>query len=145
MSSIIFWTIICAACLIFEFITVGDLVTIWFSLGALVTGIASLFIESVTVHVVIFVVFSALGMILLRPICIKALKKSGAKTNLEAIVDQTVKIIEPILSDKMGTAKLEGVIWNCITENGEEVASGTICKVIEIQGNKLIVKPTYKK
>lgn len=145
MPSIIFWTIICAGCLIFEFITVGDLVSIWFSLGALITGIVSLFVDNITVHVAIFVCFSAISMLLLRPICLKALKRTGGKTNLEAIMDKTVKIIEPILSDKMGTAKLEGVIWNCVTSDGEEVASGTICKVVEIQGNKLIVKPTYEK
>ena len=145
MSSVVIWAIICAGCLIFEFITVGDFVSIWLSLGALVTAIVSIFVEDITVHIVIFLAFSALSMILLRPICMKVLKKSGGKTNLDAIMDQSVRIIEPILSDRMGTAKLEGVVWNCITENGEEVASGTICKIVEIQGNKLVVKPTYKK
>lgn len=141
MPNIIIWAIICVACLIFEFITIGDFITIWFSLGAFVACILCNFYQNVTVQIIVFVVISCLALILLRPICLKSIKNSEGNTNLDLIKKSKVKIINPISSDKMGTAKLEGVLWNCVAESDTTIESGTLCDVVRIDGNKLVVKP----
>ncbi|MBQ7306990.1 MAG: NfeD family protein [Clostridia bacterium] len=144
MSPIIIWTVVCVACLVFEFVTAGEFVTIWFALGAVVTVICSCFNANFTVRIIVFLSVSLASLIIIRPICMKALKKSEGNTNLDTIKGQKVRIIEPVLEDKMGTAKINDIVWNCVSENDEEIASGTVCTIVEIKGNKLVVKPNYQ-
>lgn len=143
MSPILAWAIVCAFCLVAEFVTVGDFISIWFAFGALTTCIVSIFGISFSWQISIFVIISALSILLLRPVCVKALSKSQGKTNLDTIIDSKIKLIEPILTDKMGTTKIDGIVWSCISFDDSEIASGTICIILEIKGNKLVVKPIY--
>ena len=143
MSPVIIWTIICVSCLIFEFVTIGEIVTIWFALGSFITCIAAALGANFTTRIIIFLSVSFISLLVVRPICVKALKKSKGDSSLNTSVGQTVRIIEPVLEDKMGTAKINSVTWNCISVNGEEIASGTVCVVVEVKGNKLVVKPNY--
>lgn len=143
MSPVITWTIVCVICFIMEFITAGEMVTVWFALGALVTCVLSGLGLDLTWQIIIFLSVSAISMILVRPICIKALKNSEGKTDLDNIKNAKVKIIEPVLQDKMGTVKLNGIVWNCVSVDNQEIASGTNCEVVKIQGNTLIVKAIY--
>lgn len=141
MSPIIIWTILFALFLFLEFLVPGDFITIWFAFGAIVSCILAAFKVDMTIRIISFLAISGISLILFRPICLKLIKKNAVKTPLNTMVGMKIKIIEPILEDKMGTTKIDGVIFSCMTSDDSEVASGTYCTVIEVNGNKLVVKP----
>ena len=141
MSPVIIWTILFAVFLFLEFLTPGDLITIWFSAGALVTCILAACGVNFTVRIICFLSVAFISMLLFRPLCIKFIKKNVGKQNLNTMVNLKVKTIEPVFEDKMGTVKIDGVVWSCTSEDGKEIASGTNCIVVEVRGNKLIIKP----
>lgn len=140
------WTGIIVFSLIFEFITVGDLFTIWFAAAGLITLICKWLlgetIITTTIQVIMFVILSCIALLTLRPLCIKYLKNSpNEKTNIDAMLESTVTLIESIEPNKYGTAKLNGIIYNCISINPEDtIEANTICKVVKITGNKLVVE-----
>ena len=40
----------------------------------------------------------------------------------------------------VGELKINGVIWDCETEDGSIIEEGKLVQIISIKGNKLIVK-----
>lgn len=72
-------------------------------------------------------------------------RKKDQETNLELIVNHTGRVVEEIVNDlERGAVKINGIIWNARTENGETVAVDELVNVIQIKGNKLIVEKKNK-
>ena len=72
-------------------------------------------------------------------------RKKDQETNLELIVNHTGRVGEEIVNDlERGAVKINGIIWNARTENGETVAVDELVNVIQIKGNKLIVEKKNK-
>ena len=140
---ILVWAIICVFCLIAEAITVGDLITIWFALGALFACIVSIFTESVTVEVVVFVVVSFISLLSLRPIIVKVLK-GDKKANINSMVGMEIKLLSPITPDDPGTTKIDGVVWRAVSADDKPIEAYTYCEIVQVEGNKLIVKSKNK-
>ncbi|MBE5756356.1 MAG: NfeD family protein [Clostridiales bacterium] len=137
------WIIIIAISLIVEFFTAG-LVSIWFVAGALVSLLLSLFEVHLIIQIVVFIVVSLLCLIFFKKIFGKRFTKS-VKTNADAIIGKDFKLVLPISFNTPGSVKANGVEWSAVSENEQEnLESGTLVKVIDIQGNKLIVKKINK-
>jgi len=49
-------------------------------------------------------------------------------------------LLSPITTDEKGTISINGVVWNVISNNGEEIEEGKVVEVTEVSGNKLIVR-----
>jgi membrane protein implicated in regulation of membrane protease activity len=136
---LIFWGIIFAVMVIVELASF-QLISIWFAVGALGAFLVSLFTSATfTLQLIIFVVLSALLLILTRPILKKIIKPPIA-TNTELDIGKIAIIIEEVNNLKgTGRASLNGVDWSAISQNGEIIENGKTVKVEEINGSKLIV------
>ena len=91
-------TVLCVGMLI-ESINAGTLVTIWFSVGAIIPLIMSLFkittVTYITIQFVVFGVVTLLCLIFLRKIAKKLLfKNSKDKTNLDLYLGKEFTIIK---------------------------------------------------
>ena len=121
-----------------------DLISIWFSAGALVSMILAI-IDAATkleidwvVQVLVFVIVSLILILSLRPVTKKYLKRIDVKTNIDTIVGKHGIVVDAIESGERGTVKVDGVIWTAISN--DDVLSDEKVEVLAIEGNKLIVK-----
>lgn len=121
-----------------------DLISIWFSAGALVSMILAI-IDTTTkleinwvAQVLVFVIVSLILILSLRPVTKKYLKRIDVKTNIDTIVGKHGIVVDAIESGERGTVKVDGVIWTAISN--DDVLSDEKVEILAIEGNKLIVK-----
>lgn len=137
------WFGIAVALIIVECATI-ELVAIWFALSALLMGVIVGIASGLELiwQISIFVALSVAFVFATRPLVKKLMaKRKGSETNLELIVGHKAVVTEKIENDlSTGAVKINGLIWNARTIDGNVVEKDEFVLVKEIQGNKLIVE-----
>jgi membrane protein implicated in regulation of membrane protease activity len=133
------WLSVFIITLIVEIISV-ELVSIWFSAASLISLILALCGVSVTLQIVVFLVVSIVLLASLRTICMKFLKNSKEKTNLDSLVGTVHTLVKEIKDECPGEIKINGVIWRVVSKNQKAISVGEKVKIVEIDGNKFIVE-----
>lgn len=134
------WLIAFIFFIVFEVITAG-LTTVWFAMGSLVAYIAYLLSANIWVQLVIFVVVSALSMILIRPIAIKSLKNRTFKTKIDAMAGKKARVLKTINNiEAEGEVWIEGLEWTARSEDNSVIEKDEIVEIVRIEGVKAIVK-----
>lgn len=137
-----FWLILAGMFLIIEIMTAGFLV-FWFSVGAVIATLASLFIHNVVAQAAIFVLSSALLLFVTKPFVAKITQKDDiVKTNVYSIEGKIAKVvndIEPI--EGKGQIKINGELWSAKSYNDTSISKDTEVIIEKIDGVKAIVKP----
>lgn len=134
------WLILCIVMIIIEIATVGNLVTIWFAIGAGCAYITSLFTDSLWAEFSVFIVVSLIALILMRPLAKKMLKGNVINTNADSLIGRQFRIHEAIEEQKWGSIKVNGSIWSATTVEREYIPENTLVEIIAIEGVKLIVR-----
>ena len=136
-----YWLIIMAVFLVAEALTV-NLRTIWFAAGALVAFVVALFTDNFVIQVSVFAVVSLVLLASTKTIVEKWLRVGKVKTNVDAVVGRSVYVSETISNLKaQGRVLLDGMPWTARSASGEEISEGTLVKVVQVSGAKLIVEP----
>lgn len=124
-------------------IAVPGLVSIWFSAGALIPFVLSIFIgdKLIWLQILIFVIVSFGTIALLRPL----IKGKGAKdyrSNVDSLIGSVAFSESRIEPYKLGTVKVNGLTWNAGLESDDMDPIEPEQKVIikGIKGNKLFVE-----
>lgn len=130
------WLAIVVCLAILEMATLS-LVSIWFIISGLLSMIASLFIDNVTIQIAIFVIFGLIFMLLTRKFVKKAVPKKE-KTNIDRIVGMDGIVTEKITKNYPGEVKVDGKRWTAVAN--ETIDKDTIVKIMEINSTKLTVK-----
>ena len=140
---ILFWALAVIAFVIAEVLTI-QLVSIWFAAGALVTLLATYFFELSWIQQLgVFIVASAVFLVMSLPLIRKRKKNRAVATNADLDIGKHATVIEEINCDKgTGRVTLSGVNWSAVPENENEVISeGTVVIVKKVMGAKLLVAP----
>ncbi len=135
------WAIAVAAFVIVEITTV-QLVSVWFAAGALITLICTYFFElSVLQQLGIFIVASSILLAASLPYLRSRRNIEHIATNSELDIGKNASVIEDIDPAKgSGRVTLNGVDWSAVPLASDEIIpAGSIVKVEEVQGSKLIV------
>ena len=139
MAMIIVWAIVIVATLIIEFET-ANLVSIWFSAGALAAIVANLFGLDSWIQIIIFVVISTIFVIATRPFVKKMSDNQTIPTNSDRLIGMTAVVTKEILEDEKGEVKAEFQKWPAISKNNKSFSVGEKVLIVEISGNKLVVE-----
>ena len=91
----LFWLILFVVLALFELVTV-NLVSIWFSLGALITTFVSLVTDNLMIHLAVFTISSILLLLLTKPFVKKMKKREGVPTNLDMVIGKTGVVTEKL-------------------------------------------------
>ena len=140
---VLFWALAVIAFVIAEVATV-QLVSIWFAAGAMVTLLLSYFYDlSALQQLGIFIIASAVFLLLSIPLLKKRRKQAAVATNAELDIGKHATVIEEINSDKgTGRVALNGVNWSAVPEDENEIIPvGAIVIVRKVLGAKLSVIP----
>lgn len=140
MTLTIFWLIVVAVMLVCEIFSMG-LTTIWFSIGAVVSAIASALGAPLWLQITLFCIVSVAVMLLVRPFAMKVLDKNRTKTNVDALAGQRVAVLETIDNQKeTGRVMLNGVEWMARSTDNTVIEAGEIVEIESVSGVKLMVK-----
>lgn len=140
-SNMVFaWLALMIIFIIIEIATVG-LTTIWFAGGALIATLVSVFGGPVYLQTICFFVVSLSLLYFTRPWAMKYINSNHTKTNYEGVIGKVVRITEKVDNlNETGTAKVNGQEWTARSQQDElTIEAGSLAKVVEIQGVKLIV------
>ena len=107
----IIWLVLAVVMAVVEGMTV-QLVSIWFCIGAVAACITSLFTDSILIQGVVFVVVSAIALLVTRPL-VKRLKRRGAEpTNADRYIGKTAVVVERIDNENAtGLVKVDNQKW----------------------------------
>ena len=140
----IFWLIFTVVTAVLEGLTV-QLVSVWFAIGGLAACITSLFTDSIPIQAVVFVVVTAIALVVTRPLVKKLRKKKAEPTNADRYIDKTAVVVERIDNENAtGLVKVDNQKWTARSVDGSPIEEGLTVTVAAIEGVKLIVKQTKK-
>lgn len=140
INSLYFWGAVIVICVAIEAFSL-DLTAIWFAVGGVAALIAASIELGIYPQLIIFVLFSAALLILVRPFCRRFLKTKNEPTNADRIINQVAIVTEDIDNVKeTGEIKVCGQLWSARSADGANIPSGTQVCVLEIRGVRAIVK-----
>jgi len=147
MYMIYVWLALIAAGLILEAVEAGTLVTIWFSVGAVIPLIMSFFGISdlwyIILQIIVFGIVTILCLIFLRRIAKRVLYKNNKeKTNMDLNIGKKFKICRK--EEEISYIKINGVEFRAVEDNGEDLELGEQVQVLKVIGNKIIVNKINK-
>ena len=137
-----FWVGVMVLCLIFEAVTF-TLTTGWAAISALVMIFFSHTGLPLRWQLLIFFLITIVLMIFTRPFAVKKLRLGRVATNVNSLDGQEVLVVKKITRFEKGEVKASnGVVWTALGEGSEieEIPKGTVCVVVRVEGNTLLVK-----
>lgn len=135
------WLVVICVGLLVETIEAGTLVSVWFSVGAIIPLLMSFWRTNNPVYIsfqfIIFGIVTTIMLVFIRKFAKRLLyRNANEKTNLDAYVGKTFKIKEII--DDNAYIKINGVGY-AVQDEDEELKVGDEVKIIEFKGNKTVV------
>lgn len=136
----ILWLVLFVALIVLELATT-QLICIWFAGGALASFICALLNLNVAVQSIVFVLVSAILLMLTKNVVKKLKQEPGEKTNTEALIGQSAVVTEEISNKKAkGSVKIRGLEWSARSLDENDIPAESYVIVKEIDGVKLIVE-----
>ena len=137
-----FWTLVGFICLILE-LTSGDFFIMCFSIGAFIAAIASAFVPSFTVQIIIFAVASLLCLIFVRPLALKYFHRKGENrlSNVDAMIGRKGMVTDAIPAGGYGRVKIDGDSWKACGENDQPIAKDAHVEVVSMASTIITVRP----
>lgn len=135
------WIFVAIASIVIEIITLGDLICIWFAVGALASGILAWIKVSTPIQFVAFFVVSIGIMLIVRPLAAKYLRGNVVATNSDRLIGMNAVVTKAITADSWGERQVGGMTWSCISIDNQPVKKDTVVRIMAIDGVKLIVRP----
>ena len=134
------WLLLLVILVAGEAITVG-LTFIWFAVGAMGGLLTAVLGGEIWLQVVVFLLLSAVTLILVRPAAAKLLTPGISPTNADRVLSQIALVTEEIDNiAETGQVKLFGQVWTARSENGEVIPVQSRVRILRIEGVKVFVK-----
>ncbi len=122
------------------------LVSIWFVGGSFAALITALLGGALWLQVTVFLTVSILLLLCLRPLLRKFYSPKKIQTNTPANIGKLAIVTEDIDNIRaLGAVKLSGITWTARSKSGSPIEAGTVVRVTQIEGVKLLVEPAEMK
>ena len=125
------WAVVAVICLIME-LTAGDFFIICFSIGAFFAAIVAALGGGIYLQLVAFAVFTLISLFWVRPFAKRYLHK-GEDTrvsNADALMERQGRVVETVKADGFGRVQIDGDIWKAVTNEAQDITSGTNVRVV---------------
>lgn len=125
-----------------------QLISIWFAGGALVALILSLFPSiGIWIQLLVFALTSGVLLILSFAFFRKSfLNKKSINTNVDALVEEEVRLLTPVSNDVPGSVLYRDIQWAVVPKNVTDTFSaGEIVVIDSIRGNRLVIRKKGEK
>ncbi len=116
------------------------LTTIWFAGGAIVALVLAVLGVGGYAQVAAFFVVSCLLLCFTRPLALRYVNRNTVKTNAEGLIGKTARVTSEVNNDlATGTAVVSGQEWTARSADGSVIPRGTMVRIEEIRGVRLMV------
>ena len=136
------WILVFIIAIVVE-ISTQELVSIWFSVGAIPAIILAAFGLSFWWQLGTFAVVSAIAFVLSQIFLKKKIKINSSATNADSLVGNEILVISRVTPTSIGEGRVRDVVWTIASD--ETIEKDEFAIVKEIKGNKLIVMSKEKK
>ena len=143
-TMIIVWVAFIVISAIIELET-QDLITIWFTLGAIVALIACALKADIIVQFIIFLGVSGLAILCTRPLAKKMQNKEIIRTNADRIIGEFAVVTKDITPSSIGEISIDGRCWRAVPLENQSFKEGDKVIIEAISGTKVIVSDPTKK
>lgn len=140
-AAIVLWLALVVGFVLIEASTV-TMVSLWFAVGSLAALVVCLMHGAVWLQILVFILVSAVLLLLLRPLVRRYVTPKLTATNADAVIgsDGFVSVaIDNVTA--AGQVKLGGMYWTARSTSGAPIAEGTRVVVDRIEGVKVYVSP----
>lgn len=132
------WTVIGVLALVIELAT-ATLVSIWFVPSAILTCLFSLAVDNIPAQIVVFVVLSAISMVVSRKIYRKYIKKDKDEISADnKLIGKIAKTTEETDAHN-GKVIVGDIYWKAISENGEIIGKDETVIIKGVNGTTLVI------
>lgn len=108
-------------------------------IGAVVSFfMALIFPEGILLQIFVFILFSILSLVFIRPVAKKYVDKYTKGGNINSKVNKTGVVIQEIKKGEKGRVKIGDVEWLAISN--EDISRGTKVRITNVDGNTLFVE-----
>jgi len=136
-----FWVVVMLVCIVIESLTV-TLTTVWFAAGAFVTVFISMTPLAFRWQLLLFMTVSFPLLFQTRTAAVrKLLQKKNQRTNVDALIGMEVLLTKKITEFEKGEIRCDGKMWSAQSADGTGIPVHTVCRIIGIQGNTVILVP----
>ena len=141
MSAWFYWLLAAVLLILLEVMTSG-FVLLCLGISACLTAIISIIGISIEMQLFSFIIFTTITFVTIRPFMLKHIKPftGNIETNILGMIGKEGVVVSTILSEKPGIVKIHGDEWTAISADNSMIMEGIKVKVINIDGNKIIVK-----
>ncbi len=136
------WILVFIIAIVVE-ISTQELVSIWFSVGAIPAIILAAFGLSFWWQLGTFAVVSAIAFVLSQIFLKKKIKINSSATNADSLVGNEILVVSRVTPTSIGEGRVRDVVWTIASD--ETIEKDEFAIVKEIKGNKLIVMSKEKK
>lgn len=136
------WILVFIIAIVVE-ISTQELVSIWFSVGAIPAIILAAFGLSFWWQLGTFAVVSAIAFVLSQIFLKKRIKINSSATNADSLVGNEILVVSRVTPTSIGEGRVRDVVWTIASD--ETIEKDEFAIVKEIKGNKLIVMSKEKK
>lgn len=134
------WLILAVIFFLFELMTAGFF-AFWFGIGALFALLSYFLHVPVLWQWVIFIIFSAIGVVLSRKFANKISKKEPEHLANEEVLNYIGKVVDELKEEeKTVMGKFKGELWRCVPIDNVVLRVGDNIKPVRIEGTHLMVK-----
>jgi len=135
------WILLGLALSALELTTPGGFYLIFFGVGALFTGVASLIGFGVPAwgEWLVFAVASIVMLLLFRRPILRMMQPTTP--DVDALVGETAVAMDTIEPGQVGRAELRGTAWSARNAHGLQLARGQRCRVERVDGLTLYLVP----
>ena len=140
----VIWLILMVLFLMAEASTVS-LISVWFACGSLIAMIVSLLGGNYVWQLSLFIMVSALLLLLLRPLVRRYFTPRLTRTNVDSVIGSQGFVTQDIDNEEaVGQVKLGAMYWTARSTSGNPIAKDTLVRVDRIEGVKAFVSPAGK-
>lgn len=137
---IVVWIAVMILLLVGEAMTVG-LTFLWFAIGAAGGLIAAAMGAGTLTQLLVFLLVSALSLVLVRPFAKRFLNTRVSPTNADRVIGKTAVVTESIDNVAgVGQINVAGQIWSARSEYNTVLPANTQVRILRIEGVKVFVE-----
>ncbi len=142
-SAMILWGVFALVFLLAEALT-PQLLSIWFSAGALVALVAAVLHAPFWLQVLLFLVASVGAVFAMQPLSRKFRVRSEERMNANRIIGRHGIVVKTVDSAKNeGQIRVDGAVWSAKSEEEAPIAEGVRVKVLRIEGVRAVVRVSH--
>ncbi len=136
----IIWLVAGVFFLIAEIFTAGFFVSL-IGIACFASGFTALFIKSIPIQLLVFILFCLILLIFIRPIIKKYTKVDSTPSNVNALIGKEVVVSDDIYNlESKGYVKSGGDYWRAKSISGETIKKGTPVIIEKMEGITAFVK-----